>query len=123
MQPNDKPQLTSSDFEAPILHIMVDDKSFPVPGLETAFVDYSVFNSKKMDIPVGSSKSRTGISGVSTGTTSANASTTSILNSCMCNFVSSSYTICVCNLMKPVCNCHGHVRSSRIVGCRCAPVH
>jgi len=101
MKPNDRPQQTGDSFETPTLFVMVDEKYFPVPGLETAFVDYSVFNTR----------------------------TTGTISECICNLVTTTTTVCVCNKMRPVCNCVGHTPpassrgSSVITGCSCAPVH
>ena len=168
MQPNDRPQLTQDDYEEPVLYMVVNDKSFPVPGLETAFVDYSVFDANTIETNAGTTNVNAGATRVNTGTTSVNTSTTrtysgttsvnsgttraysgttnvypgttsvntgtmNLVSQCICNLVTSSYTVCVCNKMKPVCNCHGHVTktkkvrtrstSVRTVGCSCAPVH
>ena len=97
MKPNDRPRQTGENFDAPTLNVMVDDKYFPVPGLETAFFDYSVFNSR----------------------------TTGVISECICNLVTSTYTICVCNKMRAACNCVGYTPKStqRVTGCSCAPVH
>jgi hypothetical protein len=46
MKPNDKPQKTADSFEDPQLILMVGDETFPKPGLETAFVDFSGFTEK-----------------------------------------------------------------------------
>lgn len=100
MKPNDRPQETGNNFEAPTLYVIVDNKFFPVPGLETAFVDYSEYNTKS----------------------------TGVISECICNLVTT--TICTCNLMRAVCNCVGYTAPAstgggtyRTVGCQCAPVH
>ena len=132
MQPNDRPQLTQADFDPPKLYIMVDEKSFPAPGLETAFIDYSVFSSNTEQSNVNTKYVRTGTQRVDT--MKVTSETQALISQCMCNLVTSSYSICVCNKMKPVCGCVGHTVTTRqqgtgcscvpvTTGCSCAPVH
>jgi len=127
MQPNDKPRPTQDDYEDPVLYMVVNDKNLPVPGLETAFVDYSIFDANTIEASSSTTTSR----GATSGTAKIDTGTMHLVSQCICNLVTSSYSICVCNKMKSVCNCHGHVTPKKsssstnrvVTGCSCAPVH
>ncbi|MCL1822434.1 MAG: hypothetical protein FWG22_06390 [Prolixibacteraceae bacterium] len=132
MKPNDKPHKKEDVYEDPKLFIVIGEESFSRPGLETAFMDYSNINTESTEY---TEISTTKVQNIKTseivlraGTivamdTVAVAPKLTLTSRCLCYFVTK--TICVCNKMRPACNCVGHVsqRSSITTGCRCAPVH
>jgi len=81
MTPNDKPQKSNDEYEAPELYIVVGREKFPRPGLETAFVDHSQIdeNTDEKSVRSGSS-SGSAFSG----------STTTATTTCTCYSVSSN---------------------------------
>jgi hypothetical protein len=104
MKPDDKPKPNDSTYEEPKLYKTIEDDEFPMPALETAFVDFSHISEKS----------------------------TEELTGCSCNMVGTA--VCSCNKVKAVCSCVGYTKCSctshtsgksqrRVTGCRCAPVH
>ena len=100
MKPKDKPaNIPDNSGEAPKLYIVVNDKKFPRPGLETAFVDYN---------------------GINAGTEES--------IECLCHPVSISVCSCnkvkqVCACVGYTSCSHTSQPSRTTTGCRCAPVH
>jgi hypothetical protein len=102
MKPDDKPKPVDSSFETPRLYKVVNGEKFPLPALETAFVDFSYISDDSDEE----------------------------LSGCNCNPVGLS--VCSCNKVKVVCSCVGYTScscnshssgGSSGGGCRCAPVH
>ena len=114
MKPDDKPKLTSENYEDPKLFVVIGNEIFPRAGLETAFVDYTE-TGKEVDKSDSNEKDSRIIGG----------------EVCTCNKV--RVVSCGCVSYKP-CSCHGHTSSSRSRSsggsssrgrgnCRCVPVH
>lgn len=119
MKPDDKPKKTTEDvFEDPRLFVVIGEEAFPRTGLESAFIDYSGINTESTSMDVKQSE---------TVTYSEIMDSTRVTSHCLCFMVTKTITVCRCNKMRPVCDCHGYVRRSTgttiTTGCSCAPVH
>lgn len=111
MKPDDKPKSIDSTFEEPKLYKMIDGKKFPLPALETAFVDFSYMSDKSEEVITGCSCNPV-------GTTVCSCNKVKVTCSCV------GYTSCSCVSDTPSCSCVSNTSGgTRVTGCRCAPVH
>jgi hypothetical protein len=119
MKPDDKPKKTDDVFEDPRLFVVIGEEAFPKTGLESAFIDYSGINTESASMNVKSSETLTYFEMIDS---------TRVTQHCLCFMVTQKITICTCNKMRPVCDCHGYVKKQSTgttitTGCSCAPVH
>jgi hypothetical protein len=128
MKPDDKPMPNDSNFEKPKLIKVVDGKKFPVPALETAFVDYSQISDESKEVLSGCLCNPV-------GTSVCSCNKVKVVCSCVgyhsCPYVSqksaspsdSQKSTCPCVSHTSTCSCVSYTSERRVTGCRCAPVH